>query len=89
MMNMCCTMCCPEPKMAHILDQGLSGKIRKYMKGIIVGEVIVCILHMMIFDILGGFTHSITVWIDFMAYSTMNWCQCIVLIIITCMDLGM
>lgn len=24
-----------------------------------------------------------------MAYSTMNWCQCIVLIIITCMDLGM
>ena len=43
----------------------------------------------MIFDILGGFTHSIAVWIDFMAYSTMNWCQCIVLIIVTCMDLGM
>ena len=53
------------------------------------GEMAVCIMTMMIFDILSGFTHSITVWIDFIAYSTMNWCQCIVLIIITIMDLGM
>ena len=54
-----------------------------------IGEVVVCILHMMIFDILSGFTHSITVWIDFIAYATMNWCQMIVLIIIGCLDMGM
>ena len=44
------------------------------IKGIMIGEVVVCILHMMIFDIVSGLTHSISVWIDFMAYATMNWC---------------
>ena len=48
-----------------------------------------CILTMMIFEILSGWTHAITVWIDFIAYASMNWCQCIVLIVITAIDLGM
>ena len=53
------------------------------------GELVVCILTMMIFDVMSGFMHTISVWIDFIAYATMNWCQCIVLIIISCIDLGM
>ena len=49
----------------------------------------ICILHMMIFDIMSGFTHSISVWIDFMAYSTMGFCQCLILIFSAGLDLGM
>ena len=82
-------MCCPKPANAHIHDVGLAHTCRQWIKGIMFGEMAVCVITMMIFDIMSGFTHSITVWIDFMAYSTMNWCQCIVLIIITIMDLGM
>lgn len=89
MMEICCNSCCPQPKNSVIFDTGMAKKCRQWIKGIMITEVVVCILHMMIFDILSGFTHSISVWIDFIAYSTMSWCQCIVLIIVTCMDLGM
>ena len=44
---------------------------------------------MMVFDIMSGFMHAISVWIDFMAYSTMHWCQCIILIFSAGLDLGM
>lgn len=63
--------------------------MRKYVKWITIGEVVVCILHMMIFDIMSGFSHSISVWIDFMAYSTMGFCQSLILIFSGGIDLGM
>ena len=75
--------------MAVIRDQGPAGRMRRYIKNITYGEVVICILHMMIFDIMSGFTHSISVWIDFMAYSTMGFCQCLILIFSAGLDLGM
>ena len=80
-------MCCPPPQLCHIRPVGLSGKLRNYVKGIMFGEIFVCILHMMIFDPMSGFMHSISVWIDFMCYSTMNWCQCIIFNISAMIDL--
>ena len=66
-----------------------AGKIREGVKWVMIFEVVVCILHMMVFDIMSGFTHAISVWIDFMAYSTMHWCQTIILVISGALDLGM
>ena len=86
---MCCNMCCPQPKMCVIRPIGLAGKIRNYVKWVMIGEVVVCILHMMIFDIMSGFTHAVSVWIDFMAFSTMGFCQALVLVISASIDLGM
>ena len=75
--------------MAVIRPQGLAGVLRECLKYVTIGEVLVCVLQMMVFDISTGLMHALTVWIDFMAYSTMHWCQAIVLIFISCIDLGM
>ena len=88
-MDMCCQMCCPPPSMSVIAPVGLAGKCRKQIKWVVIGEVIVAILSMMIFDITAGFMHAISVWIDFMAYSTMHFCQTMILIFSGGLDLGM
>ena len=88
-MAMCCNMCCPHPKMAVIRPIGQAGKIRKWVKGIVIGEVVNCILRMMIFDLMSGFMQAISVWIDFMCYSTMHWCQTIIFILSAGIDFGM
>lgn len=88
-MDCCCNMCCPQPKMAVIRPLGLAGKLREGVKWVMILEVVVCILQMMVFSIWSGLSHSISVWIDFMAYSTMHWCQTIILILVAAMDLGM
>ena len=80
-------MCCPPPQYSVIRPVGLSGKLRNMVKAIMFGEILVCVLHMMIFDIGSGFMHSISVWIDFISYSTMNWCNCIIFIISAGLDL--
>ena len=59
------------------------------MKYVMITEVVVCILKMMVFDIMSGLSHAITVWIDFMAYSTMQWLQTVIVLLITIMDLVM
>ena len=82
-------MCCPQPSESVIAPVGIAAKCRNYIKYVTIGEVIVCILNMMIFDITSGFTHSISVWIDFMAYSTMHFCQTMILIFSGALDLGM
>ena len=89
MMDTCCQMCCPHPGMSVIRPQGMAGRCRTYVKYIMITEVVVCILHMMIFDIMSGFTHSISIWIDFMAFSTMGFCQAMILIFAGGLDLGM
>ena len=43
----------------------------------------------MIFDVQRGFMQSIDVWIDFMAYSTMHFCQTIIFMITGIIDAGM
>ena len=86
-MECCCLMCCPPPKLSVIRPTGLSGKIRDQVKAIMFGEIFVCILHMMIFDIGSGFMHAISVWIDFICYSSMNWCQTIIFNLSAIMDL--
>ena len=88
-MEMCCMCCCPQPHMSVIRPRGTAGKLRNWVRNITIGEVFICILHMMIFDIMSGLTHAISVWIDFMAYSTMQWVQAMVMIIIAGIDLGM
>lgn len=88
-MEICCNMCCPQPKMSVIRPIGMAGKLRKYIKWITIGEVVVCVLHMMIFDIQSGFMQSIDVWIDFMAYATMHFCQTIIFMISGFIDVGM
>ena len=58
--------------MAVIRPNGTVGKLRNLVKYIMYTEVFVCILNMCIFDILSGFTHSISVWIDYLAYAQMS-----------------
>ena len=94
-MGCCCDCCCPPPYRAVIRPErppgvlNNAGKMRECWKWVMITEVVVCILHMMVFDIMSGVTHAISVWIDFFAYSTMSWEQIIVNSIIGSMDLGM
>ena len=75
--------------MALIRPIGLAGKLRQFVKWITIGEVVVCILHMMIFDVMSGFSHAVSVWIDFVAFSTMGFCQALIMIFSGSLDLGM
>ena len=88
-MDSCCTICCPQPKNSVIRPIGLAGKLRTIIKWITLIEVFVCILNMMIFSIQKGFMQSIDVWIDFMAYSLMAFCQALILSIVGMIDAGM
>ena len=88
-MAACCMCCCPPPEMALIHPVGRAGKIRKWVKGIVIGEVVNCILRMIIFDLMSGFMQAISVWIDYMCYATMNWCQTIIFIFSGGIDLTM
>ena len=88
-MNECCACCCPPPQSYVIYPRGTPGTLRQIIKYIVWAELVVCVLMMLTQELDEGALHSIQVWIDYMAYASMYFCQCIIVIIVTAIDLFM
>ena len=88
-MDICCAMCCPHPDGSVIQPVGAAGKWRYALKLVIYGEIACTIMRMIIFDPMHGLFNAIAIWIDYMGYATMHFCQTMIICFSGGLDLGM
>lgn len=50
------------------------------------GDILVAICRAMLFDMMTGLFHGIVIWIDYMGYATMHFCQVFIMFIQAMMD---
>ena len=67
--------CCPMADQPMIVPNQKTSMQRKALYAIIYGEVGAGIGRAYIFGFLTGALHMVTIWIDYMGYATMHYCQ--------------
>lgn len=83
-------MCCPPPQKSVIQPEGGSLKhLRSGLKMLIYGELLACCLKMILFDPFTGLIAAVAIWIDYMGYATMHFCQCLIITFCGSLDLLM
>ena len=88
-MDVCCAMCCPHPDSSVIAPVGQAGNWRTALKMVIYGEIATVIMKMILFDPMHGLFSAIAIWIDYMGYATMHFCQTMIICFSGGLDLGM
>lgn len=82
-------MCCPSPSASVIQPIGKARMWRKALLFAIYAEVASCIIRMVLFGTLDGLLNLIGVWILYLAYATMHFCQTMVVIFSGILDIVM
>ena len=85
----CEAVCCPSPNNPVIAPVGKPAKSRKLLQVVMYLEIVVCIVKMMLFGTFNGLLNLVSVWIDYMAYATMHYCQAMIVSIAAGIDLLM
>ena len=88
-MDVCCAMCCPHPDSSVIQPVGEAGKWRCGLQIVIYGEIVCTLMRMFLFDPMHGLFNAIAIWIDYMGYATMHFCQTLIICFSGGLDLGM
>ena len=73
--------CCPSPDYPVMMPTIKTSRYRQALRAIMYGEVGAAIGRAYIFGFLTGFMHLISMWIDYMGYATMHFCQVLVMAI--------
>ena len=79
--------CCPSPDHPIIGPTPEALKMRKYLRFVLYGQIAYIICKSMLFGFISGLFQCITMWIIYVSWATMHWCQTIFLMIIIGMDL--
>ena len=89
-MEHCCAMCCPHPGDAVInpIPEG-AGRWRKALLCVVWGEVVAVVCKMILFDPMHGLFAALAIWIDYLGYATMHFCQTMFVCFMGGMDLSM
>ena len=72
-------MCCPSPSNSVIAPIGTSGEWRRVLYWIAIGDLVNCVLKALVLGILQGVFNLVNVWIDYISYATMHFCQTMIL----------
>ncbi len=72
-------MCCPSPSNSVIAPVGTAGKWRRVLYWITLGDMLNCVLKALVLGILQGVFNLVNVWIDYISYATMHFCQAMIL----------
>lgn len=51
------------------------------------GEIAVTFLKCYLFGLMTGLFHAVAIWIDYIGYATMNWCQVMIVCISAALDI--
>ena len=70
--------CCPSPDDPVIVPNEKTAKMRSALHSIMYGEIGAAIGRAFIFGFTTGVAHLISMWIDYMGYATMHYCQVMV-----------
>ena len=73
--------CCPSADYPVIMPNTKTSKQRIALKSIMYGEIGAAIGRAYVFGFLTGAMHMISMWIDYMGYATMHYCQVLVIAI--------
>ena len=73
--------CCPSADYPVIMPTIKTSKERLALQAIMYGEIGAAIGRAYIFGFLTGAMHMISMWIDYMGYATMHYCQVLVVAI--------
>eukprot|EP00349_Pseudokeronopsis_sp_Brazil_P006548 CAMPEP_0202966778 /NCGR_PEP_ID=MMETSP1396-20130829/11338_1 /ASSEMBLY_ACC=CAM_ASM_000872 /TAXON_ID= /ORGANISM="Pseudokeronopsis sp., Strain Brazil" /LENGTH=124 /DNA_ID=CAMNT_0049691017 /DNA_START=12 /DNA_END=386 /DNA_ORIENTATION=- len=79
--------CCPSPEHTAFIPDTLSLRHRKNLRFIMYGQVGVAFAKMVLYSPLSGLLQLITLWIAYMAWATMHFCQAMILMICLAIDL--
>jgi len=71
--------CCPSPNNPVIIPNTSTAIQRKCLYAIMFGEVGAAICRAYTFGFLTGLLHLISIWIDYLGYATMHYCQVMVI----------
>jgi len=71
--------CCPSPNNPVIVPNMRTSNMRKAIYAIMYGEVGAAICRAYTFGFLTGVLHLISMWIDYLGYATMHYCQVMVI----------
>ena len=82
-------MCCPHPSASIIQPTGQAGFYRKFLLWVVYGEIVNSVFKAVLFGILSGVFNLVSIWIDYMGYATMHYCQVMIIIFSGLMDIIM
>ena len=82
----CCAMCCPSPEHSVIAETHQTTLYRKGLYGIMIGDISVAAGKVFLFSPMNAAMQGITVWIDYLGYATMHFCQILVILIFSGFD---
>ena len=71
--------CCPSPNNPVILPTLKTERQRKSLHALMYGEVGAAVCRAYTFGFLTGLLHLISMWIDYLGYATMHYCQVMVI----------
>ena len=71
--------CCPSPDQAVIIPDRSLERQRKALYALMYGEVGVALCRAYTLGFFTGLLHLITMWIDYLGYATMHYCQVMVI----------
>ena len=77
----CCAMCCPSPEHSVIADYYATAKYRKGLYSIMWGDIVVAACKIFLFSPMSAAFQGISVWMDYMGYATMHFCQVMIIMI--------
>lgn len=89
-MNQCQAMCCPHPSLSVI--QPNTPKLtlyRKLLLYVVYGEIGNSICKGILFGPISGLFNLVSIWIDYMGYATMHYCQVMIVMFSGLMDVIM
>ena len=71
--------CCPRADNPMIKLDDKTGKLQTALRMVYFGEIGAAIARANLFGFMSGVLHLISVWIDYMGYATMHYCQIMVI----------
>lgn len=71
--------CCPSPDNPVIIPNQKTAPMRKALYAFMWGEVGAAICRGYTFGLVTGLLHLVTMWIDYLGYATMHYCQVLVI----------
>ncbi len=83
------SMCCPSPRDSVIQPIGPTVLYRKLLLWICYGEIGNCIFKGILFGVISGIFNLVSLWIDYLGYATMHYCQVLIVCFSGLMDVVM
>jgi hypothetical protein len=87
--NECQRQCCPSPSDSVIVPNSKTAFKRKLLLWCVYGEAVNTIFKVVLFGMVNGLFNLISIWITYMGYATMHFCQVLIICFSAIMDLVM